>query len=204
MYGRFLMSPYFTSGNAIKKQSFLKTGRLYLVDQKGSVESTDDSLKQRYYPDVLSRRTYALIFDVDSVLWGAQENIDVTWVGFPLFGLREEWRVNNSLPIDINEADQFELPAGSILINQDLGAIVEWTKAYAINTHEKGERIIWPEPGTWPNWPDIEFNGRTIKCCSEEKALIRDRALPRQLVSGGQGSRTAAAQRALGLSSLKL
>jgi len=180
-----------TKDALIKAQNII-TLPIHLFDLRRGVVR---DLPNHLLPDLISCRAHALNANPG--------NQYLNYYDFPDDFTREGIFFNHDLVQPIRsshnpgimrpDVEQHVAPAtaencnASCWMNQmEIDAITRWSVAYIkilrANGMDYSSRLKnsphlvtpWPAKDTWPNWPDVEWNGERIRCCSDQTAQIRD------------------------------
>ncbi len=136
-------------------------------------------VKPCIFPDIVAHRAYALNFEKRHIQYKAvfDFNRAKNRKGFVFNNISMNNVRQSVISPDLNGvSDLFNIPNHAPdrtrLSQDDVNAIARWVHA-SVSTHGKAN-FQWPEKGTWPNWPDVKYNGEVVKCCSDLTAIERD------------------------------
>ena len=161
-------------------------------------------LKQEFYPDIIYARVDALLFNPKSEHEHPLFDFNnVAHYTGPVFTDITIDHVDSGVNApDVNgslseKGITHSLPENCPLSQGDIDAIAKYAGAQGINAKRSAKAVNKQKPiaGTWPNWPDLEWEGETITCCAEG-TKERLNAAPQTPTTTAQTKPNAAAKKA--------
>ena len=137
-------------------------------------------IKQEFWADMIAKRAQSLIFNPQSdVIIPRPFDALIKANQYTLEPITQNYVISGVVPPDISDGlAQFDahdckliMPKGRIS-QDDVNAIVKWSILSSKQQMDARKKIAFPPPGTWPNWPDLEHNGQTIRCHADQDEVI--------------------------------
>ena len=129
-------------------------------------------IKLEFWPDMIAKRAQSLIFNPQSdVIKNRPIDALIKAQQYTLEPITQDYVASGIVSPDIYGglahygAHDFEItiPKGS-MSQDNVTAIVKWTALSSKQQKSSRQKISFPPPGTWPNWPNLEHNGQIFRC----------------------------------------
>ena len=159
-------------------KSYIISSRIFLIPYTPSffpyAGNTARKLDKKEIPDIIARRTHGIVNDqvrIYNEIFNSKETFSRK--GFILSKMKENVAELRRSSLDIGDniaKSHIEHIQPDIIDAANVDQIALWAYTFSKQCMKKSVKIKWPEPGTWPNWPDIkDGNGNMISCVSPER-----------------------------------